>query len=499
MPGAVGQVSALVRMRFGALRGPARYRAATGLGVLPVLAVAAAVVGIRLPASGRFDAQLLMSTAWLGFALTAVFATAAGGSRTLLPRDQTVAFPLTPAAEHLGTLLLAPLNVAWISESLSLLALATWAFGRDGLLVPALLSTLLWIAAATSLAQAVGWLVELARTAQVGTWLLRGLAAGLAGAGIALVVTHRLAPMLDRAPTIHLVQGIAAVGAGRPGHWLLGLLGLVAATALAYPAGVRLAALAHRRPARDQTRVEARLWPRRPDPESELAAALRIDRAGVWRSAPLRRGLAVLVAIPALAAAGAGLDWPLIAVLPGLVSSGAGLLFGVNALSLDGSGAVWRVSLPGSARTLLVARLLVVGEICLGAALLATVIGAARAGRPPTTAELVGVLGAVVTTTAQVIGRCAAWSVDRPYAATLRDARDQPAPPAAMAGYSARLAFGTTLSGMVFSFAARNGLTTFEVLFAIAATALAARRALSALNRWDDETTRSRVIATVAG
>jgi hypothetical protein len=37
------------------------------------------------------------------------------------------------------------------------------------------------------------------------------------------------------------------------------------------------------------------------------------------------------------------------------------------------------------------------------------------------------------------------------------------------------------------------------VLFAIAATALAARRALSALNRWDDETTRSRVIATVAG
>jgi hypothetical protein len=497
--GAITQVSALVRMRAGALRGPARSRARIGLLLLPALLVLAAGLGTVLPENGEINARLLLPTAWLGFTLTAVLAAGTSGSRTLLPRAQTVMFPLTAAAEHLGALLLAPLNVAWLTQTLALLTLATWGFGTPQSVLPALLLTLAWIVTSTVVAQAVSWLVELARTTRAGPWLIRALIViGLVTAA-ALALTGRVGSLLDRAPTVRFVAALAATTAGDHGPWLWLLAGLAAVSVVGYLLGLRLATRWQRRAPWDQTRVEARIYPARTDPRSELAAALRLDRAGVWRSAPLRRGLATLIAVPGLAAAAAGLDWSLTALLPGLVASGAGLLFGVNALSLDGSGAVWRESLPTAARTVLLARLLVITEVCLASALLAAVIGAVRAPDPPSVAAVIAVLGAVIATTAQVVGRCADWSVNRPYAATLRDARDQPAPPLAMAGYSARLAISTTLCGLLFSMCARFELTVIAVAATIAITALALRRVVAALERWEDTTLRSRVITTVAG
>ena len=243
---------------------------------------------------------------------------------------------------------------------------------------------------------------------------------------------------------------------------------------------MRLVAVVHRRPARSQVQVEASEYAARPDPRSDLAAALRIDHAGVWRSAPLRRGLVALPVAPALAAAAAGLDWYLIVLLPGLVTSGAALLFGVNAMSLDGTGAVWRASLPGSPRVLFVARLLVIAEISLLTCLGAVAVAAVRAPAPPTPAELAAVLAAALATTAQVVGHCAHWSVHRPYAATLRDARDQPAPPAAMAAYSARLAFVTTGTGLLLSALSRLDQPGGVVAAAVAIGALGVRRAVAA-------------------
>ncbi len=493
----MAQVGALVRMRASAVRGPARYRAAIGLALLPALAVAAAVGGTLLPAGGAENAQLLMPTAWLGFTASAVVAAGTSGSRTLLPRAQTVAFPLTAHTEHLAALLLAPLNVAWVTQSLALITLSTWAFGIGP--APVLVLTLAWIATSTVLAQAVSWLVELLRTTRAGPWALRavGLIAVATAAGLAL--DGRIGSLLDHAPTVRFVAAVAATDDGRLRPGLIALAELAAVGGLSYLAGWWLSVRRQRRPSRDQIRVEARDYPARPDPGGDLTAALRIDRAGVWRSAPLRRGLATLIAVPALAAAGAGLDWSLAPILPGLVASGAGLLFGVNALSLDGSGAIWRESLPGPARTLLLARLLVITEVCLVAALRAALIGAVRAPGAPPPAALASVLGAVIATTAQVVGHCAVWSVTRPYAASLRDARDQPAPPAAMAGYSARLAIGTTLTGLLFSFCARFGLELVAVTATVAITAVALRRVVGVLERWDDAAGRSRVISTVAG
>jgi hypothetical protein len=247
-----------------------------------------------------------------------------------------------------------------------------------------------------------------------------------------------------------------------------------------------------------QARGESRRWRRRPLAPTPLRANLRVDHAGVWRSAPLRRGIVALGVIPGAAAAASGLTWSMVALLPGLVASGAGLLFGVNAFSLDGPGALWRETLPGPPRTLLAARLLVIGEVCVAGALVALASAALRAG-PPSRSELVVVVSALVATTAQVMARCARWSVDRPYPAALREARDQPAPPAAMAGYSARLAVSTTGTGILYTAFAHSGLTVTAVLVSCAFVLVAGRRLVVVARLWADHSTRVRVLATVAG
>jgi hypothetical protein len=188
----------------------------------------------------------------------------------------------------------------------------------------------------------------------------------------------------------------------------------------------------------------------------------------------------------------------MVALLPGLVASGAGLLFGVNAFALDGPGALWRETLPGPPRTMFAARMLVVAEVCVAGGVVALAAAILRAGLP-STAQAVAVLGALVATTAQVVARCARWSVDRPYAAALREARDQPAPPAAMAGYSAHLAAATTATGLLYTFLARSDLTPTTVLLTSAFVFLAGRRVSRVAARWSEHGTRTRVLATVAG
>jgi len=498
-PSAVAQVRAVLALRASGLRGRSRPVLA-GLAAIPLVLAVAAVTGAFLPRGGGGTVAILLPAIWLGYALTTTVAAATAGGRALLPPDQRAAFPLSPAADHLGTLLLAPLNVAWIVQSAGLLLAGAWAAGpRPATVLAVEVATLAWIVTVTVFAQAAAELVELLRTTGAGAWVLRLLVLGAAGGLAALTAAGGLVHALDNAPTVPLVRIALDAGGGAWGGLGLLLASLVADAAAFVAIGVVLVGRTRRRPPRAQVRLESAEHPPRPDPRSELAAALRIDRAGVWRSAPLRRGLVALPAAPALAAAAARLDWYLVAILPCLVTAGAALLFGVNALSLDGTGAVWRASLPGAPWVLLAARLLVVAEICLLASAVAVTVAAVRAPAAPTPAEAVAVLCAALATTAQVVGHCARWSVTRPYAATLRDARDQPAPPAAMAAYSARLAVATTATGLVLTGLARLGLTGAVVAASVAVTALGCRRTLAALRAWEDPRVRAHVVATVAG
>lgn len=503
-PGPLGQVAALTRLRWQLVRGPARRR--VGLSVLlGVLLTALAVLGgaaagEAMEEDARTETLLLMPTAYLVFLVaTVIAAVASSGGRELLPEDQAVALPLSPVTDHLGALLLAPLNLAWLLQAVTMLAMMAMSVGWTAGVYAALATTALWLVAATALAQVVAWAVELMRTVPGGVWAVRAGAGALAALALWWSATDRLTDVLDAAPTLRFVLDAVLGADGRWGPWLGGLAELVALTAVAVGVGAGLAVVLSRRPRRDQGRVEARSYPPRADGGGRLLAVLRLDRGSVWRSTPLRRGLLVLALIPGASAAVARLEWQVLPMLPGLVASGAALLFGVNAFALDAGGALWRESLPAPASLWFAARATIIAEVAVAATVLALVVAASRAAGAPNGTEVVAVAVSVVVVTAQVLARSLHWSLRRPYRAELRAARDTPAPPAAMAWYSARLALTTTLMGLALSLTARSDSPALPVLVALPVLIFCIRRVAICHSAWNDPAVRARVVITVAG
>ena len=54
-------------------------------------------------------------------------------------------------------------------------------------------------------------------------------------------------------------------------------------------------------------------------PSTPLGILIRTDRASVWRSVPMRRGVLVLAVGPGLVALFGDLQWQQMTILPGLV------------------------------------------------------------------------------------------------------------------------------------------------------------------------------------
>jgi len=384
--------------------------------------------------------------------LTSVLAAAAaGGGKELVARSEVVAFPVGTTTDHLGALLVAPLNVAWLLQCWLLLGGVAYVGGAGPGLAPAQLVVLVWAATASAIGQVAGWSLEWVRRGPHGQWATGSLCAGLALAAVVLHGADLVVPLLEASPTVEVTSiALSAATSGVTLGYLRTLLALLVVLLGAVVIGAVLAAAVARRHPRDEHRQESRTRrPRRPTTH-DLTALLRADRASVWRSVPLRRGLTVLAVLPGAVAAGGGLSWQTLATLPGLVASGAALLFGVNAWCLDGAGAVWRDSLPVGARWAFLARAWVLAEVLALATVTTLVLAASRAGSPS-----VGALVAVGCTTAVVVGQTVSaslrWSIRRPYAADLRGARATPAPPLVMLGYAVRLALATTLVGLLFS------------------------------------------------
>ena len=251
-----------------------------------------------------------------------------------------------------------------------------------------------------------------------------------------------------------------------------------------------------RRAARDETRVEAAGRQLRETPGSDFAALVRTDRSGIWRSVPMRRGIVVLAMMPGMVAVGGSFGWTTLGIFPGLVASGGALLFGVNAWCLDGRGALWRDSLPVSARLGFASRVTVLLEILVLSTLVTLLLAALRAGTP-TASQLTAVLCAMVVVSIQVVATAMRWSVRSPYAVDLRSARATPAPPLVMVGYSARLALSTTFTGLLF-----NSVSQAPWVYALALAApfllWSGVKLYLTSKSWSDPVVRSRVIATVA-
>jgi hypothetical protein len=428
--------------------------------------------------------------------ISVVSAAASGGGRELLSREQGVAFPVSPTTDHLGALLMAPLNIAWLLQSWALLGATAYVAGPGPGLVLTQLMVAVWLATATSLAQVVAWGVEWLRRSSRGPWLARGVTAGaLLVAGYA-VASGRLVPLLQESPTLRVA--IAALGArvGPNVVYVQVLAALLLITLLAVVVGAWVAAQVGRRAPRDELRLESSAHQARPHPGSDLVALVRVDRAGIWRSVPLRRGLVVLAVMPGLVAIAGDLQWDMLTILPGLVASGGALLFGVNSWCLDGRGALWRDSLPVDPRMALVSRVVVLVEVLVVASIGTLLMASLRAGLP-SAAELAAVTAGALVVVLQVVSASLRWSVHRPFAVDMRSARATPAPPLVMVGYSARLALSTTLVGIFFSLLGRLSWE-WPVLVAVPMVLLSLWRLSRTARAWATPETRSRVIATVA-
>lgn len=495
-------LAALLAFRSSGLAPRARTRLRVVAGVVGLLTVtvvlAPAYLGGPQPRERGGTILALLPTTALAFVVLAVLtAVASAGGREVVPRDQAVAFPVSTTTDHLGALLLAPLNIAWLLQGWTLLGSTAYALGPVGIpsLVPLLL---LWIAAATAVAQVLGWVVEGVRRGPHGILVVRLLGLLLVVATVVLVVGGHLAAVLDHSPTRMLLDGVLAGAVGDWWTWAAVALGLVAVLLAAVVVGAVPAAWALQRPMREELRLEGGRHQARSLPGSDLAMLLRVDRGSVWRSVPLRRGLFVLAVMPGAVALAGDLEWSMLTVLPGLVASGAALLFGVNTWCLDGRGSLWRHSLPVSSRVSFASRALVLAEVLLGAALVTLALAALRAG-PPSPTEALALGGALLVVTAQVVGAGMRWSIARPFAVDLRSARATPAPPVVMAGYSARLALTTTVTGLVFTGLAEVGSTPSTVLVSLVMLLWSAWRIERAAQRWDDPVVRSRVVAVVSG
>jgi hypothetical protein len=496
---AVRDVGPLLRFRASGLRGRGRRFAALAFGLILLLTVLAGWLPAYFPDidSHRTDVLLLLPSGYIGvLVISIVSAAASGGGRELLPREQAVAFPVSPTTDHFGALLMAPLNIAWLLQSWTLLGATAYVVGAKWQLLLAQVPVLAWLFAATAIAQLVAWFVEWLRRGPRGTLVVRSGIVVLGLLMAMLIVTDRLVPLLDRSPTVKITIGVLQGSVAEWGPWSRVVLVLLVTAAVAVGLGARTANAVARRPAHDELRVESSVRMPRANPISDFVALLRTDRVGIWRSVPLRRGLVVLALLPGLVAVAGAVDWEMLSILPGLVASGGALLFGVNSWCLDGRGALWRDSLPVSPRRVFASRVVVLVEVLLLATFLTLLMASLRAG-VPTRSEVLAVCCAAVVVSLQVVATALRWSVRRPFAVDLRSARATPAPPLVMVGYSSRLALSTTMTGLVFSLTAR-GSWQWPLLIALPFLLFSIYKLLGTAEEWANPETRCRVVATVA-
>jgi len=497
--GAGAQLRALLALRWQMTRAPGvrLVLCLAGLAVLWLLALCLRSAGALEPAALE-TAAALAPEAFLGFGVLALVAPlTAGGGSEVVPAEQLAAFPVRPQAQFLGGLLLAPLNLVWVVQLL-VLAVETSCLTLGGSLTAGVLTTAAYVAFATLLGQTVAWTVVGMRRTLAGRRAVIALAAALA-LGVLLVVRAGLGrAALEHAPTRLVVRAVVAGGAGDLLPWALVTGALGCGAALALLGGPRACGWALRRPGDAAVAAEGRTLRRRRPRASALRELVALDRASVWRAPALRRGGLVLAVLPGLAAAGAQVPWSSLVVLPGLVAAGSGLLFGINAFALDGSGALWLASLPVEPTLVARAKLLVLAETVLAAVGLTAGAGALRAPAGPTAAELSAILASGLACTAVVVGTGLALSVRSPHRADLRGPRDAIAPPGALALASVRLSVPAAATGMLIAAAATSGRWWLPPVLALPVLGLAGLSLRRSLRRWADPVRRGRVVQVVA-
>lgn len=496
---ALAQLRALLALRWRMVRSPTvrLVICLTGLLVVYLLFVAARSAGYYEKAALE-TAIRLAPQAFLGFGVLAVVAPlTAGGGNELFPPDQLVAYPISARTHFLGGLLLAPVNLVWVLQIFALVAETAYlTAGGDPVL--GALTTASFVLALTTSGQALAWTVAGLRQTRGGRQAVGLLgAAGLAGA-LVLVRTDDVGAVLDHAPTRNVVAGVVHGAHNDLVPWAGTTAVLLAIAGAGLLLGARACNWALRRPGDAGAVRESRPRVRRPARGGPLRELVAIDRGSVWRAPALRRGGLVLAVLPGIAAAGAAVPWASLIILPGLVAAGAGLLFGVNAFCLDGSGAIWLASLPHPPGLVARAKALVLTETVLASVVVAAAAGSLRSPGAPSAAELAGITMSGLSCSAFVVATCLSLSVRHPHRADLKGPRDAVAPPGALVLASVQLALPAGVVGLLFEAAASSGLWWLPVLLAVPTIGVCARWVQHSLHSYDQPLVRSRIVQTVA-
>jgi len=496
---ATTQLRALLRLRAQMVRTPGLRLTCwlAGTGVLWLLAVCLRLAP-RLPPEVLDTVVTLAPEAFLGFAVLALVAPlTAGGGLEVVPPDQLVAFPVRPSTHYLGGLVLAPVNLVWVLQLL-VLAVETGCLTLGGSLPRGALTTVAYVVCVTAAGQSAAWGVAGLRRSRRGRRVV-AVAGPSALVAVVVVVQAGLArAALTRSPTRPVVRAVVAGGAGDLEGWAAATAALGLAAGGALLLGSRMCAWALRRPGGPGAAGGGAPVRRRRTGRSALRELVAVDRASVWRAPALRRGALVLAVVPGLVAAGTRAPWESLAVLPGLVAAGAGLLFGVNAFCLDGSGALWLASLPHDPDLAASAKLVVTAETVLGAVVVAAVTGSLGSPGSPTAAQLTAIVAGSLACTAVVLSAGFSLSVRHPHRADLRGPRDAVAPPGALAVAGIRLTLPTALTGLLVSAGAATGRWWLPPLLALPVLALAALSMRRSLRRWADPVARARVVQIVS-
>jgi hypothetical protein len=490
------QLRALASLRWQMTRTPG---VRTTLTLLPFVVVwllyvaTSSAPGLNEPALTA--ALELAPAAFLGFGFLAVVAPlTAGGGNELVPSAQLVAYPVRPRTQFLGGLLLAPINLVWVVQLL-VLAAETSYLTLGGNRAAGALTTTAFVLCLTVVGQAVAWTVVGLRQTAVGRRAVGAVVGLLLVTAVAVVRTGHGDEVLHASPTRTVVR---AISAGPGVLWTATTLTLAAGTAIGLFAGARTCAWALNRPADGGATLGTTSVRRRRRQRSQLDELIAVDRASVWRASALRRGGLVLALLPSLVAIGAAVPWQSLVVLPGLVAAGAGLLFGVNAFCLDGSGAVWLASLPHDPRLALRAKLSVLTETVFAGVLIAMLTGSLRSPGTPSPAEVSAIAMSGIACGTLVVATCMALSVRRPHRADLNGPRDAVAPPGALAAASARLALPAGLVGLLLETASTTDVWWFPLLVGLPVVLAAGLWLRRTMSSYGDPLVRARVMATVA-
>lgn len=474
-------------------------RAALTLGAasIPVLLALAVWAGTTQDTGPDWLAPALFAWVAVGAALAPL---AVGGGYQVFPEDHLVAYPVRPATLAAGSLVLSPLNLTWLAQVVGVAVATGLLTGGGPRLALAALTTAAYVVGVCLAGAAVAWTVVGVRARRTGRAVVATLAvaAGLGAYGVAATGQGRA--VLDALPTSLLIPLVEQAYAGSPARWATGFAVLLLGSLVAAGAAVRSCRWALSRSSDRVATFGAAAPVRRRAPQRTVfAELLAVDRASVWRSAPLRRGVLLLATVPGAAAAVAGVEWSSIVMMPGIVAAGTGLLFGINVFCLDAGGATWLASLPQDPRTAYLAKARVLAELCALTSVATVGIACSRAPGVPTTAEVCALAGALVLGPALTVAACMAISVRRPHRADLNGPRDAPAPPGAMVTYTVLLSLAATVTGTVLAMC--SVATDRPWLAAVVAAVLVASAVASVLRgarRWRDPGRRARVVAAVA-